>query len=203
VSVLLVGAAAAAGLALLHNGRKRGRDSSHQEGGSVDVEPHRDTGRYGEAAVLLEGLDAPYYWGGKGVTHWEDLVRNLADDNAPPWGVDCSFWACLAWEKMGIRPLDKAHPRLNTTGLANICNVVELGKQRPGDLAYYPGHVMVVLSYPGADGHSEVIGASGGRHTTFGDDPNARVKIQPTGNYRRENPWMFYMRLKPELGGRW
>ena len=201
MSVFLVGAAAAAGLALLHNGRKGGGDSSRHEGGSVDVEPHRDTSRYGEAAVLLEALDTPYYWGGKGVAHWDDILRNLADEDAPPWGVDCSFFGCLAWEKLGIRPLDKAHPRLNTTGLANISNPVEVGKQRPGDLSYYPGHVMVVLSYPGADGHSEVIGASGGGRSDFGTNPNARVKIQPRGNYRKD--FVCYMRLKPELGGRW
>jgi hypothetical protein len=78
--------------------------------------------------------------------------------------------------------------------LADGSTPVQLGSQRPGDLAYYPGHVMVVCGQAGAGGHSPVIGASGGTRTTLGQDPNARIKTFTSGAYRKD--FVTYMRLK-------
>lgn len=119
----------------------------------------------------------PYYWGkGSPSTPW----------SKGPEGVDCSGFVCMALVKLGTIPSTTGD--LSSRAIADRCDPVEVGQQRPGDVAYYPGHIMLVVGYPDDDydGHSAVMGASGGRNGTFGTDPNARVKVFPAGDYRSD-----------------
>jgi cell wall-associated NlpC family hydrolase len=134
--------------------------------------------------VLATALGWPY-WFGKGTpaTPWE----SGAD------GVDCSGFAQMALVKLNL--LSSSAPDRGARTLADDSDPIELGQQRIGDLAYYPGHVMVVAGSPGYDGHSPVIGASGGTGTTLGNDEKARVKLFSSGLYNSE--FVCYMRPRP------
>lgn len=136
-----------------------------------------------DAPELLAALGWPYFYGRGGpATPWSD----------GPLGVDCSGFAQMALVKLGL--LSASASDRGAKALADGSTPVPLGSQRPGDLAYYPGHVMVVCGQAGTGGHSPVIGASGGTRTTLGQDPNARIKTFTSGAYRKD--FVTYMRLK-------
>lgn len=192
--LLLVGGLAAAGAMLGKGGGRRSGNSARED----DVES-AGGGNMGKAAVLTELLGAPYYWGGHetdgadkddSVTSWEEAVA-LLRAGATGWGLDCSLFANLALVKLRLWP---SFRRKTAATLAADSNPVKWGEQRPGDLAYYPGHVMVVLTHPDDHGDSEVIGASGGGSGTFGNDPNARVKRFASAKYRSD--FVTFMRPK-------
>jgi hypothetical protein len=142
----------------------------------------------GGASVLLAAVGWLYLWGGAPVTTWAAAVALGA---AGKGVVDCSLFCSLALVKLGIR---KTFKRYTSGTLAAACDPVPFGKQRPGDVAIYPGHVMMVLSDPDAKGDSRVIGASGGGSKTRGDDPNARVKTFDSAKYRKD--FVCFGRLK-------
>lgn len=132
---------------------------------------------------VLSSIGWPYYYGkGSPSTPWDDGKN----------GVDCSGYAQMVLVKLG--KLSKSASDRGASKLADDSNPVSVGSQKTGDLAYYPGHVMVVAGPPGADGHSPVIGASGGNALTLGNDPNAKIKLFSTAKYR--NDFVTYMRLK-------
>lgn len=132
---------------------------------------------------LATALGWPYWYGeGSPSTPWE----------AGPQGVDCSGFAQMALVRLNL--LASSAADRSALGLANGSDPIEVGLQQVGDLAYYPGHVMVVCAPPGADGHSPVIGSSGGYTTTKGDDPNARVKLFGSARYRDD--FVTYCRLR-------
>ena len=132
---------------------------------------------------IIDALGWPYFFGkGDPSTPWSD----------GPKGVDCSGSAQMALVRLG--ELSSSAGDRGASSLANDSNPIPVGSQGVGDLAYYPGHVMVVCGPPGPDGHSPVIGASGGHAYTLGTDPNARVKLYSTGKYRSD--FVTYMRLK-------
>lgn len=158
-----------------------------RDGNSADeeIEPmDDDSGLFApECYALMDARGWPYYWNrGDPGTPWED----------GPEGVDCSGFAQMALVKLGI--MSDEEPDRSSAGLADVCDPVELGDQVPGDLAYYPGHVMVVISDPLASqgGHSAVMGASGGERGTLGDNPKAYVKVFSTADYRDD--FVTYMR---------
>ena len=124
-------------------------------------------------SYLIDELGQPYVWG----------------DN------DCSEWLLRVARANGLCPAD--WPDMNTLGIANACDKVEIGYQEPGDFAYYNGHVMMVCSYPieSNGNHSAVVGMSGGGRGTDGTDPNACVKLFDRANYRSD--FVCYMRPKP------
>ena len=158
---------------------RRGSNSSRED------EPEASSTRDVDADVeeLLDAVGAPYFFGrGSPSTPWSEL-----DD-----GVDCSGFAQIALVRLGL--LDADATDRGARELADDSDPVELGHQEPGDLAYYPGHVMVVVGYPDEDGHSPVLGASGGDATTFGGDENAYVKLFDRGDYRDD--FVTYMRLR-------
>ena len=132
---------------------------------------------------VMEALGWPY-WFGKGApsTPWSD----------GPNGVDCSGFVQMALVRLWLLSA-KAGDRGAAT-LADESDPIAVGDQKPGDIAFYPGHVMLVAGYPGADGHSPVMGASGGRSYTLGNDENAKVKYFDSGLYRDD--FVTYMRLK-------
>jgi cell wall-associated NlpC family hydrolase len=132
---------------------------------------------------VMASLGWPYFFGkGSPSTKWADGKN----------GVDCSGYAQMVLVKLGL--LSSNAGDRGAASLADDSNPVEIGDQKAGDLAYYPGHVMVVAGPPGADGHSPVIGASGGGKTTLGNDPDARIKYFDTAKYRSD--FVTYMRLK-------
>jgi cell wall-associated NlpC family hydrolase len=136
-----------------------------------------------DADPILGALGWPYFWGrGSPSTPWSD----------GPKGVDCSGFAQMALVKLGI--LKSSAGDRGARALADASDPVEVGDQQVGDLAYYPGHVMIVVGPPGDDGHSSVMGASGGGSLTFGNDKNARVKLFSSGKYRDD--FVTYMRLR-------
>lgn len=148
-----------------------------------DMKAAINTSKSTLSASVLDSLGWPYYIGkGSPSTKWEDGKN----------GVDCSGYAQMVLVKLGkLSPTAKDR---NAATLANDSNPVKIGDQVVGDLAYYPGHVMVVAGNPGPDGHSPVIGASGGHSYTVGNDPNAKIKLFDTAKYRSD--FVTYMRLK-------
>jgi hypothetical protein len=173
---LLVAGAAGIGSGLWWAYR-RGSNSKREDVPPVD-NPHLDA-----TGMLYESIGWPYFWAkGSPATPWE----------SGPDGVDCSGYAQMALVRLGL--LSPGYSDRGARSLADDSDPVVVGSQRPGDLAYYGGHVMVVLSQPGADGHSAVIGASGGDGTTFGNDENARVKVYDSALY--SGNFVTYMRLK-------
>jgi len=130
---------------------------------------------------LAESIGWPYWWNrGSPSTPWYQGAN----------GVDCNGYSQMAMVRVGT--LDESEPDRSASAMADWCVPVAIGEQRPGDLAYYPGHTMVVCSEPFEDGHSAVIGASGGGRTTQGDDPKARVKVFSSALYRGD--FVTYMR---------
>jgi hypothetical protein len=133
---------------------------------------------------IIDSVGWPYFYTlGSPSTKWE----------SGSLGVDCSGYVLMCLVRLGI--ISEKTNDMNTATIANECDPVEIGSQIPGDIAYYPGHVMLVCNYPGANGHSAVVGASGGGRTTIGNDPNARVKVFTTAKYRDD--FVCYMRFKP------
>lgn len=150
---------------------------------AVEDDDEKTTTKGTDAGEIMEALGWPYFWGrGSPGTPWGD----------GPAGVDCSGFAQMALVRLGLLP--RSAPDRGARALADSSDPVELGSQRTGDLAYYPGHVMVVVGPPGAGGHSPVMGASGGGSTTFGTDPEARVKLFDSGAYRGD--FVTYMRIR-------
>jgi len=111
---------------------------------------------------LLATVGIPYRWG--------------AGEPSTPWpapGYDCSGFAQGALVRLGL--LHPSHPDRRAVDLANLCDPVDSGQERLGDLAFYGSpvsHVMVVLA-PGL-----VIGARGGGSRTHGGDPRACVGVR-------------------------
>lgn len=169
---------------------------SKSRGGAVGENSMREdmpetsaSGNVGAAAVLLDALGWLYTWGGAaGVTTWAAAKAIAAKGLGV---VDCSLFVSLALVVMGIR---KTFRRYTSGGLAAASDPIAWGKQVPGDIVYYPGHVMMVLSHPDANGDSQVIGASGGGSKTHGDNPNAKVKVFASMKYRKD--FVCVMRLK-------
>lgn len=120
--------------------------------------------------IIEQSLGWPYYWGrGDPSTPWEDGEL----------GVDCSGYTQMVLVRLG--QLASSAPDRNAYNLAMASDAVPVGQQRAGDWAYYAGHAMIVAGPPGADGHSPVIGASGGGSDDYGDNPNARIKMFKNG----------------------
>lgn len=156
-----------------------------------------DMGRLGIGQQLLPSVGWLYTWGGAPATWAEAMALAAAGQGV----CDCSGYARVALRHLHLWPSAWGNGRPTTRIFADNCDPVPLGQQRPGDLAYYPGHVMVVLSYPHPELlASAVIGASGGREGTRGNNPNARVKIFPTHLYRRgrdgKQDFITFMRPK-------
>lgn len=135
---------------------------------------------------LYDSLGWPYWYGkGSPSTPW----------SSGPLGVDCSGYAQMAMVRLGL--LSSTAPDRGVATLSAEFAPVELGTQQVGDLALYNNsHVMVVCGSPrSSDGHSPVIGASSGGSLTFGQDPNARVKLFSSGLYW-SSAFTTYMRPK-------
>lgn len=141
---------------------------------------------------LVESIGWPYYYGkGSPSTPWPTGGKQTF--------VDCSGYAQMALVKLG--KLKSTATDRSSSQLAADSDPVEVGQQRVGDLAYYPGHVAVVASAPGPSGHSKVTSASGGGRSTLGNDSNARVKLFSSALYRGTYPlnpdgFVTYMRLR-------
>ena len=174
---------------------------SKSRGGAVGENSEREdmpetskVGNVGIASVLLDAVGWLYTWGGAaGAVTWA-AAKAIAATGVGV--VDCSLFVSLALHKLGIR---KTFKRYTSRGLAAASDPIAWGKQVPGDIVYYPGHVMVVLSHPAASGDSQVIGASGGGSSTHGDNPNAKVKVFGSMKYRKD--FVCVMRLKASERG--
>lgn len=177
---LVIGGVAAAFVGAMWWIKQRGANSDLEEKEEADKSEADKS-----ASVLMDAVGWPYFWGkGTPATPWSEGHE----------GVDCSGFAQMAMVRLGI--LSPATPDRGAATMADDFAPVAVGSQRVGDLAYYPGHVMVVVSAPGSDGHSAVMGASGGTATTLGDDPHAYVKVFDTAEYRHD--FVTYMRPKSE-----
>lgn len=147
------------------------------------------------AHPLAESLGWPYWYGrGAPETPWTEGIL----------GVDCSGYAQMGLVRLGL--LSPTYSDRSSYGLAADADPIAVGDQLVGDLALYPGHVMVVYEDASGPGeHSAVIGASGGGRGTYGDDPNARVKLFDTALYRNGDDglpdFVTYARLKPGKDG--
>jgi hypothetical protein len=109
-------------------------------------------------------------------------------------GWDCSGLTLAALEALLRWRWDG--PRLNSKGIAYACEPIADGRQQPGDIAYYPGHVVVVVGWPDPrTGKTAVLSASGGEPDVNGDNPNAVVKVIPDADYRDDR--ITYARPRP------
>lgn len=132
--------------------------------------------------VFDAAANRPYVYGGGGPN--APFPGGSAGLNKPPKaGWDCSGFTLAVMAVLGRVPWAWSGPR-SSTELRKLCTVVPWGQQRPGDLAFYPGHVSVIATRPSEGGDSEVIESGGGRSTTNGDDPKAKVRRLATIRYR-------------------
>jgi cell wall-associated NlpC family hydrolase len=163
--------AAAAGAAYILSRRKTVAAVAVEDDSRTEAEPEVSSYEgievYDELVnIVSDSLGWPYFWGrGDPSTPWEDGDQ----------GVDCSGYTQMVLVRLG--QLSSSAPDRNAYNLANASEPVAVGDQRPGDWAYYAGHAMIVAGPPGPDGHSPVIGASGGGPDDKGDNPNARIKM--------------------------
>jgi len=167
---------ALAGAAWLLAGKGKGIVLAAEDSSREDIDD--EEGGYSMPDDLTEIADALgwRYWYGKGApgTPW----------SSGPDGVDCSGFVQMALVRLGRLPsttIDRS-----VAGLWSACTEVAEGDQLPGDIAFYPGHVMLVYGAPDASGVSRVIGASGGRSTTLGDKATAYVKLFADHRYRSD-----------------
>jgi len=157
-------------------------DDNSAEG--IDTEVLTGPAATETAGQLADAIGWPYFWNrGTPATPWSDGPR----------GVDCSGFAQMALVRLGL--LSSSAPDRSSSALAYACDPVDVCEQVPGDLAYYPGHVAVVIGDPDLDGHSAVMCATGHKGTE-GNVPGEEVKVYATARYRSD--FVTYMRLKPE-----
>jgi hypothetical protein len=79
---------------------------------------------------------------------------------------------------------------MHSSAIADACVPVQV--PAPGDIFYYKGHVMLVIGGP----RMLLLGASGGDSSTYGQKPDAFVKVQ-RWDYRRD--LITAMRFKPQF----
>lgn len=137
----------------------------------------------------------PYTWGGgRPDSVWPTGAVGL-NGGRPGW--DCSGFAQALAVRIGR--LGSGAPDRSAAGLEAACDVVQVGKQRDGDFAFYgrerATHICVVVGAPRADGHSAVVGANGGGSRDSGENPRAFVRHESTARYRRD--FRGYGRLRP------
>lgn len=138
------------------------------------------------AGELASAIGWPYWYGqGTPATPWSQGSR----------GVDCSGFVQMALVRLGR--LASSAPDRSAAGLAAVSDPIDVGLQQPGDMAYYPGHVAIVVGDPDVDGHSAVMSADG-HATTTGNVAGECVKVHGTARYRGD--FVCYMRLKPGIG---
>lgn len=139
--------------------------------------------RYPVITSLLRCIGIRYWYGrGSPRTPWEEMRR----------GVDCSGFVSMALVRAGYYRTTEPDRRAtdsaaNPKSLADICVATKVPKF--GDIAIYPGHVMLCLD------DRLVIGASGGTSTTLGDDPHACVDLHRF-DYRHD--FVCFGTLRPE-----
>lgn len=85
----------------------------------------------------------------------------------PGVGLDCSGLTSFAWAMGGVEL-----PR-SSRAQRRVGEQVDVSEVRPGDLVYYPGHIMMSLGLPGAILHSPEPGRS------------VTMKLSPERKYRR------------------
>lgn len=138
------------------------------------------------AGELASAIGWPYWYSkGTPATPWSQGAQ----------GVDCSGFVQMALVRLGL--LSSSAPDRSAASLAAVSDPIDVGLQQPGDMAYYPGHVAIVVGDPDLDGHSAVMCASGHKGTQ-GDVPGECVKVYSTAQYRSD--FVCYMRLKPGVG---
>ncbi len=128
-------------------------------------------------ALVQPALGIRYVWSGGGANarYPEGSLGHVLQPRRRGW--DCSGFVLGLLALLGAVPWEWKTPR-TSAGLRKLCAPVAWGQQRPGDLAFYEGHVVVIATAPDGKGDSVVVEAGGGRSTTNGDDPGAVVRIR-------------------------
>lgn len=141
----------------------------------------------GGSRALLEAEGVPYSWAAGGPSaSWPGGGKGK--NGGVGW--DCSGFAQGALVRLGL--LSPTATDRSAAGLYAASSPAD-GSQ-VGDLAFYGSssssvsHVMVGM------GDGQVIGASGGGSKTNADDPNARVKVFSSPNYRSD--FLGWRRIK-------
>jgi hypothetical protein len=129
-------------------------------------------------ALVQPALGVRYVWSGGGANarYPEGGLGHILQPRQRGW--DCSGFTLGLLALLGALPWEWSTPR-TSTGLRELCEPLAPGQQRPGDLAFYPGHVAVIATFPEQDGDSVIVEAGGGRSSTNGDDPRAVVRLRP------------------------
>lgn len=170
-----------AGVALL-KGRRASVRGHAAKSAREDHLPSNEETETEVEAVVDSAIGMPYSYGAGAPS---DPFPGGATGIKGGHGYDCSGFVQGALVALGLLP-DTA-PDRSAASLAKLGQEVPFGQQGPGDVVYYGtpvSHVMLVRTAAGTDGDSGVIGASGGRSTTNGDDPKAHVKTFASMKYR-------------------
>jgi len=127
-----------------------------------------------DASILDDAIGWPFYWAkGSPNTPWADGKK----------GVDCSGFVEMALVKLGL--LSRSAIDRNSHNLARAGIKINVGEQIVGDIAYYTkGHVAIVIGPAGPDGHSPIMGTTGGGKTVKGNDLASLVRTREKGDYR-------------------
>jgi len=177
-------AAAIAGLALLARGGVGGVDSSLEDGEATQMSAD------GIDPRLAVAVGLPFSWGAgtPSTPLHTGEVSSLGPDDAPA-GFDCSGLVQAALVALGLlspTERDRSAAALWAAGVAVSDDV------RVGDVAGYSsnGRTITHVAIAGADadgsGVAPVLSASGGYSDTFGDDPDAAVKVWSSPEYRSD-----------------
>lgn len=139
-------------------------------------------------------LGAPYLWGGPNFNKYllpGDLEGGAED------GMDCSGFVSTALRYLGM-VTDKFCYHRTTGDMASACDAVAEEDAEPGDIAYYGGHVALVVGRD-KSGELYVLSMSNGDHTctsiAISEARGAMGKLLPA-NYRKV---VCFMRPKKEF----
>ena len=147
----------------------------------------------GQQSLLYAALGTKYIWGA-GSLKDAPQASPAGFSTAHGFGFDCSGFVQWALYMLGIVAASQ-WVDLRAADLANACDPVsDVTQLVTGDLVFYgAGAVTHVMMYCG---NGMVIGATGGKSTTLGDDPLACVQCRPL---RYRNDVIVCGRLKPQF----
>lgn len=135
--------------------------------------------------VMNRPVDSPYVYGGKNGPFLMPYSIIAGYENVR--GYDCSGYTQHVLRALGA--IGHGVPWMTASQTASVAETLTFGSQQVGDLAFFGSgssisHVTLVSALPGSDGWSPIIGANSGGSSTFGDDPDARVKHADSDYWR-------------------
>jgi len=169
-----------------------------QRGGSASlIDSAKEDGGMEESgasiidARLRDAVGVPFSYGaGTPASPWPVGAVSILGPSDAPAGWDCSGLVQAALVQLG--QLESTATDRTAQQLHDDSRYIITGETIPtGALGFYGAggeavsHVVVAGGF-GSRGAVPVLSASGGTSRTFGTDPNARVKVWPSEDYRSD-----------------